>query len=36
MKIERVIIEPARRDANGNMLGRFAAKGPPLLEHVGT
>ena len=36
MKIHRVIISPPPRDANGNMLGPPAAKGPPLLEHVGT
>ena len=36
MKIQRVIISPPPRDANGNMLGQPAAKGPPLLEHVGT
>ena len=36
MKIERVIISPPPRDSNSNMLGPPAAKGPPLLEHVGT
>ncbi|MCB1499220.1 MAG: hypothetical protein KDK07_05435 [Bauldia sp.] len=36
MKIQRVIISPPPRDSNGNLLSPPAAKGPPLLEHVGT